>query len=166
MKELNREVQQYVFNIFRYFAADKLLNLKVLIKVVLIMFECNEFVALSDELNFEDFMLKAAEESIKNKYKDILAETEEPRDPQVGDPIGTNNSAALRRRQKTERRLSAEQLIQAFDLVVQQLTTIDEFSSVFPPFVIIGRFFLKKISSPIWFIEWNNIYRTCVVRFT
>jgi hypothetical protein len=47
------------------------------------MFECNEFVNLSDEVRYDEFMIKAAEESIKNKYRDVISDTEQPKDPHV-----------------------------------------------------------------------------------
>lgn len=130
MKELNREVEHYIFNVFRYFDHTRILNLRILAKVVVLMFECNEFVGLSDPVRYDDFMRTAIEKSIKNHYRDILHETEEPRDPQAGDPIGTNPSGAVRKRR--DRSLTADQLIEAFTRVAYHLDHVDRLGSLFP----------------------------------
>jgi hypothetical protein len=51
---------------------------------------------------------------------------------QVGDPIGTNTSQAVRKRLKSERTLSADQLIEAFDIVAFQLENVEKFAQIFP----------------------------------
>eukprot|EP01122_Echinamoeba_exundans_P012105 TRINITY_DN4999_c0_g1_i1.p1 TRINITY_DN4999_c0_g1~~TRINITY_DN4999_c0_g1_i1.p1 ORF type:complete len:1774 (+),score=459.39 TRINITY_DN4999_c0_g1_i1:165-5486(+) len=130
MKELNREVEHYIFNIFRYFDHTRIFNLRVLTKVVILMFECNEFVGLSDPVRYDDFMRTAIEKSIKNHYRDILHETEEPKDPQAGDPIGTNPTQTVRKRR--ERSLTADQLIEAFTRVAYHLDHVDRLGSLFP----------------------------------
>jgi hypothetical protein len=130
MKELNREVEHYIFNIFRYFDHTRIFNLRVLTKVVVLMFECNEFVGLSDPVRYDDFMRTAVEKSIKNHYRDILHETEEPKDPQAGDIIGTNPTQTVRKRR--ERSLTADQLIEAFTRVAYHLDHVDRLGSLFP----------------------------------
>lgn len=131
MKTLNKESEEYIFNMFRHFSHDDLAALKMLLNILNIIYDLNELLDSTPTKSYMEYVEFAIFESVKNHYRDIKSETEEPKDPASGDPIGTNTSATVRLIQRNDNKLSAEQLIHACHSIEFTLENLKLFEELF-----------------------------------
>jgi len=151
MRELNRDAEAAFYNMFGQFSYEDLAALKMLLNILSLIYECNEFLGETPPKTYTAYLEHALEESVKNYYTEVVTDAEEPRE-MSGDPVGTNPSSAVRKRQRTERRTTANQLLAACQAMGDLLTHLDPFQELFnglskPLFDICCKAYIRQLFS-------------------
>ena len=151
MRELNRDAESAFYNMFGQFSYEDLAALKMLLNILSLIYECNEYLGEAPPKTYKAYLEQALEESVRNYYTEVVTDAEEPREV-TGDPVGTNPSSAVRKRQRSERRTTANQLLAACDAMGELLTNLDPFQVLFsglskPLFDICCKAYIRQLFS-------------------
>lgn len=131
MREISKEIEFLLMNMLSSFSESNLHLLKLVLNLLIDIYDAKEFLEIENDRPMLDYVELAIEASIQNFYKHLILECEEAKDPVIGDPIGTNTSAVVRKRQRSERRLSAEQLMLVCQTVASHMDTLPAFEALF-----------------------------------
>lgn len=154
IKALGNDIRHYLRNIFQYISNDNVTPLKILHHICCLI---DQFCILSSNLSSSDCLKKALEHSIRNYYQSILNFTKDEKDPNIGDPIGTNSSILIQMKRRKEENLKANQLIKMFYLIIKRIENLENFESIFKDLNIS----VRDLSCSIYF----NQYFVHVRRF-
>lgn len=151
MRELNRDAESAFYNMFGQFSYEDLAALKMLLNILSLIYECNEFLGEAPPKTYKAYLEQALEESVRNYYTEVVTDAEEPREVS-GDPVGKHPSSAVRKRQRSERRTTANQLLAACDAMDELLTNLDPFQVLFsglskPLFDICCKAYIRQLFS-------------------
>lgn len=151
MRELNRDAESAFYNMFGQFSYEDLAALKMLLNILSLIYECNEYLGEAPPKTYKAYLEQALEESVRNYYTEVVTDADEPRE-MTGDPVGTNPSSAVRKRQRSERRTTANQLLAACDAMGDLLTNLNPFQELFsglskPLFDICCKAYIRQLFS-------------------
>jgi hypothetical protein len=151
MRDLNRDAESAFYNMFGQFSYEDLAALKMLLNILSLIYECNEYLGEAPPKTYKAYLEQALEESVRNYYTEVVTDAEEPRE-MSGDPVGTNPSSAVRKRQRSERRTTANQLLAACDAMEDLLTNLRPFQELFaglskPLFDICCKAYIRQLFS-------------------
>lgn len=151
MRDLNHDAESAFYNMFGQFSYEDLAALKMLLNILSLIYECNEYLGEAPPKTYKAYLEQALEESVRNYYTEVVTDAEEPRE-MSGDPVGTNTSSAVRKRQRSERRTTANQLLAACFAMDELLTNLGPFQELFhglskPLFDICCKAYIRQLFS-------------------